>query len=31
VHTEIRDGRIRDEWILLDELALWKQIRLQTG
>lgn len=22
VHSEIRDGRIRDEWILLDELAL---------
>ena len=31
VHSEIRDGRIRDEWILLDELALWKQIRRQAG
>ena len=31
VHSELLGDRIRDEWILVDELALWKQIRLHAG
>lgn len=31
IHSELLGDRIRDEWILVDELALWKQIRLQAG
>lgn len=30
-HAHVVEGRIQEEWILIDELALWKQIRLQAG
>lgn len=31
VHSNVVNGRIRDEWVVADELALRKQIAQQTG
>jgi predicted ester cyclase len=30
-HSNVVNGRIRDEWVVADELALRKQIALQRG
>ena len=30
-HAEMVDGRIAREWILVDELAVWRQIAIATG
>ena len=30
-HSNVEDGRIRDEWIVADEIAVRKQIALQRG